>query len=333
MRKNRSTLFDYNNEQSDILGEEAEASKDWYEALKDVYDEYKELRGQSAELDAILDDILGKMIKAKQNATDFENAMNIAKITEDIKSMQSELNKGIYGGIKDLATTMDRMVKGVESVKKAFEDTDTSGWEKFVAVFDLIANTIDGVVGIIETFNTVSQLTAKIDMAELSLIEAKNKLYKEQLGTLLQITAAKKASAAATTQEAAAEMTNIAMSNASTAASSKEAVAGATASAAKLPFPWNLAAIALAVTTVLAALSSGTMKFAKGGIVGGNSYSGDNQIAQVNSGEMVLNRGQQAHLWNVVNGKDKSGGGQVEFKIKGDQLVGVLNNYNRIRKG
>ena len=332
-RGKRNSLFDYNKEQSDILEDEVQLSKDWADALKDVYEEYKDLRGQSAELDALLDSILSKLNKAKQEATDFENAMNVAKITEDIRDMQNQIRKGVYGGIKDLATTMDRMVKGVKSVQEAFEDTDTSGWEKFVAVFDLITNTIDGVVGIIETFNTVSQLTTKIDMAELSLIEAKNKLYREQLATILQITAAKKSSALATAQETAAEGASIAVSKASTAASSKEAVAGATASAAKLPFPWNLAAIALAVTTVLAALTSGTMKFAKGGLVGGSSFSGDNVLARVNSGEMILNKGQQATLFNAIKSGNLGGGGKVEFEIRGDKLKGVLQNYDRIRKG
>jgi hypothetical protein len=69
-------------------------------------------------------------------------------------------------------------------------------------------------------------------------------------------------------------------------------------------------------------------KFATGGIVGGSSFSGDQVVANVNSGEMILNRGQQAQLFSMANG---AGGGsnQVEFEIKGDKLVGVLSNYNR----
>ena len=47
-------------------------------------------------------------------------------------------------------------------------------------------------------------------------------------------------------------------------------------------------------------------KFADGGIVGGNSFSGDNVLARVNSGEMILNREQQATLFNKVNKPDNS---------------------------
>jgi len=37
-------------------------------------------------------------------------------------------------------------------------------------------------------------------------------------------------------------------------------------------------------------------KFASGGIVSGNSYRGDNMLASVNSGELILNEGQQGNL-------------------------------------
>jgi hypothetical protein len=42
-------------------------------------------------------------------------------------------------------------------------------------------------------------------------------------------------------------------------------------------------------------------KHASGGIVGGNSYSGDKILTSLNSGEMVLNKNQQAALFNFIN--------------------------------
>lgn len=42
-------------------------------------------------------------------------------------------------------------------------------------------------------------------------------------------------------------------------------------------------------------------KHANGGIVGGNSYSGDRILTGLNSGEMVLNKNQQAALFNFIN--------------------------------
>ena len=49
--------------------------------------------------------------------------------------------------------------------------------------------------------------------------------------------------------------------------------------------------------------------FASGGIVQGNSWSGDNVRANVNSGEMILNAAQQKALWETANGRGSYGGG------------------------
>ena len=68
--------------------------------------------------------------------------------------------------------------------------------------------------------------------------------------------------------------------------------------------------------------------YASGGIIGGNSYTGDKVLARVNSGEMILNPSQQANLFNMING-GVSTGGEVKFRIDGSTLVGVLNNYNK----
>ena len=88
-----------------------------------------------------------------------------------------------------------------------------------------------------------------------------------------------------------------------------------------------IAAIATAVATITSVIAkinsikNSAGKFAEGGIVGGTSFSGDKLFAMVNSGEMILNKRQQGNLANMLGG-----GGQVEFHISGDSLVGVLNN-------
>ena len=67
--------------------------------------------------------------------------------------------------------------------------------------------------------------------------------------------------------------------------------------------------------------------FAEGGIVGGSAFSGDNVHVRVNSGEMILNQGQQANLFAMANGGGAGAGGEVVFKIHGQELWGVRNNY------
>lgn len=55
--------------------------------------------------------------------------------------------------------------------------------------------------------------------------------------------------------------------------------------------------------------------FATGGIVQGNSYSGDRVRANVNSGEMILNAQQQRNLWEAAN-KSGTGGATINMPIK-----------------
>ena len=117
-----------------------------------------------------------------------------------------------------------------------------------------------------------------------------------------------------------------------TTAKKGEAIASGVASAAETPLVgWLLAGAAAAA--VLAALAS-IPSFSTGGIFAGNSTIGDMNLARVNAGEMILNNRQQRNLFNLLNGNGGSnGGGQVEFKIKGKELFGVLNNYqNKIAK-
>ena len=113
------------------------------------------------------------------------------------------------------------------------------------------------------------------------------------------------------------------------AAKTAEGAISAGASAAQTPLiGWLLAGGA--ITAFLAAAAS-VPKFAEGGIVGGSSFVGDKNLARLNSGEMVLTRGQQTKLFDMINDGSNGNGGQVEFKIKGQELYGVLQNYNNKR--
>lgn len=111
-------------------------------------------------------------------------------------------------------------------------------------------------------------------------------------------------------------------------------IANGVSSAMSLPFPANLAAAATVVAglaSIIASIKSAASgNFAEGGIVGGSSLVGDRLIARVNSGEMILNGRQQRNLFNLLDdgGSTSNTGGQVEFKISGSTLKGVLRNYD-----
>jgi hypothetical protein len=62
--------------------------------------------------------------------------------------------------------------------------------------------------------------------------------------------------------------------------------------------------------------------FENGGIVGGNSYTGDNLTAFVNSSEMILNRPQQKQLFDMANGSGGGSGGVVVNVIEDASKAG-----------
>jgi len=110
-----------------------------------------------------------------------------------------------------------------------------------------------------------------------------------------------------------------------------KAIAEGVANAMSLPFPSNLAAMATTIaaiaaqfSTVTSLINQGKQAFAAGGIVAGNSYSGDKVSASLNSGEMVLTEEQQARLFEMANSGNSAGGGNyaggMDYELLTDSL-------------
>lgn len=98
---------------------------------------------------------------------------------------------------------------------------------------------------------------------------------------------------------------------AATATSAAEGIAGVIALAGKIAAV--VASFANVMATIKSAVAPPAPKFAEGGIVPGGSFSGDNVIARVNSGEMILNGKQQATLLNIANGGQSNGG--IDYQL------------------
>ena len=104
--------------------------------------------------------------------------------------------------------------------------------------------------------------------------------------------------------------------------------------------PWAWVAFGITAMAQLAAMVSqlhSITGYASGGIVSGGKSVGDKNLVRINSGEMILNKGQQGRLWNMINGNSTIGNngvtnGQVQFKIRGADLVGSINNYKKLSK-
>ena len=147
------------------------------------------------------------------------------------------------------------------------------------------------------------------------------------------VVAAEAEKTAAITTAQATQTTAILTSKAAQIKAAQIAMAAeSTAAYAYIPFAGPaLAAAQIAEMEALIAAAAALPTFANGGIVGGTKYYGDQNLARVNSGEMIMNGTQQKHLWDAIS-KNRLGnslGGKVEFEISGQKLKGVLNNYDK----
>lgn len=163
---------------------------------------------------------------------------------------------------------------GIQGISDALEGNGNA-WEKTSAMINGFISIAQGIQGIVELYNLLSVATTAH-------------------------AAATAADTTATTVNTGVTAANTAASTVNTVAKEGEAIANATASGAKMPFPANLIAIAAGVAAVVAAIAA-MSSFATGGVVGGTSTFGDRKFARVNSGEMILNKTQQAHLFQMIN--------------------------------
>lgn len=190
-----------------------------------------------------------------------------------LKPIKIELDsKGfdkVFGDIKSGWGSIQGVGNGIQGISDALEGNGDA-WQQVTGLINGFISIAEGIQGIVELFD--------------------------------MLTAATSAHAVASTTDAAATTGEAAAATANTAAKSGEAVANATASGAKMPFPLNLVAIAAGVAAVIAALAA-VSGFATGGVIGGTSTSGDKKFARVNSGEMILNKFQQARLFGMIDGK------------------------------
>ena len=244
----------------------------------------------------------------------------IVKILERVRDEYSKTSEE-YKKFSDLILQYQGRIDAIIG-KTNEEIPGTDKWDSFISA---MANTSTIVSNLGTAFNTLAE-------------ESSNSL--EQVSASMALMTKNTSTNAAAVAASILQMVSTTLPAISALIGSVSVLAGveATEKAVSTSKHWieAIAAVVAIAGTVAGAIASakklGNMKFANGGIVPGDSYTGDRVVASVNSGEMILNKRQQNTLFRAINSGSLVGSGmsnEVQFKISGTDLVGVLNNNTR----
>ena len=277
----------------------SQEQRDWAAGMADAYQEQ-----------------LDKMVGATEEAVDdiTTKVEELPSSFEQMKESLSNLSAGV-GAISTLGNAFNDL-KGIgEDLASAFSG-EMDAWDSLMTVFNSGISIMQTVIGVMEAINTLQELANTLSDARMA----------KQAAETTAVVSGKGAEMAAETAETSA-------SGAATAANTAEAAAGAGKAMAGIPIVGPVLAIA-AIAAVLAAVLAATSKaksagkFAQGGIVPGNSYSGDRMTAAVNSGELIMSVAQQDRVASALQG----GAAQtvnVQGQISGTNILLAASNAAR----
>ena len=329
----RDTSLDYKKDGSEILDDNAEKIEDFVKTLTDYKKGLEKIKKEYGYLSAEEQNaltIVEKLLKqAGDGATTARAKASIAEINEDIKDLKKEIADTKWDTITQSISGFEGIVSSIESCIDAFEKLDEADatWIDHLkagfTVIDSLVSLMESVKSITEAVKNVQELSSRLQEAQAQRQILLSKIKSDQ--TIKEGQASMQAAA----DKSVAAGIEIAADKAKSKEAAKAAVGKAAESVAGTPFvgPWHAIA---AITSVVGVLLAAFSKFATGGIVGGSKTHGDQNVIRADAGEMVLNKAQQGNLFNLI--KNGGTGGQVEFVLRGDRLVGAIRNYeSRIR--
>lgn len=295
---NQQEGFDKRREQARI------AYEDEIQALQEKYGKEKELSEQAQEQ-------LQALLKAKEDAykeqqaeIDAEEIAKRAEVERQKAEAVAMVEDEIYNQRKEAGLVKEEEAKAYEEEKFA-QDLETMRLrleEKGVAEEE-----IQRLINEKKTAQAEAQAQKEEEIEKQKSIAVANQMATSlnAFGSVLD-GVEKLAGAFAKDDEERAKMSKV-LAIGKIAIQTGIALAQGIASSQSVPFPANIGAIATTITSVMTGIASAIAsvngaKFATGGIVGGTSYTGDNVPVLVNSGEMILNQGQQARLFELANG-------------------------------
>lgn len=287
---------------------------------------------------------------------------SLAELEEKISALEAKLMITPYGTdeFHQIQKELKDLTKEEQKIKMKVEFDNLDALEKAQTYLDGF-HAIDNVVGSISSLSQAIEEDADAWTILMSTISTIESIF-AAVNTVMEIanfltnlgTASKTANAAASATaggaaaaEAATETATVAPKTAAVAANKAlEAsvldLAAAQIFLAHAPIPFIGTGLATGfITQMMAAMAAqhaasiALQAYEGGGIIKGSTTVGDNVLVRANKGEMILNQRQQNNLFREIDQNRMATNiepGQVEFVIKGDRLVGVIKNYEKIHK-
>ncbi|WP_281818067.1 tape measure protein [Parabacteroides goldsteinii] len=187
--KERDKTYDYKKTDIGKLQAERDSKRSYADKLKgkiggDTDELEEKLKAAKGNLDAIkaeygknAEEFIVALNEALNNVTSLEDALKIAQVKKDVKDLSKELKDGMYSGVKEIASSSDRLVSAFSSLHDVFDDEDASAWERIMAVWNAMINTVDAFMSIIKTIETLTAITEKLGKAK----EKETKLDTEKI--------------------------------------------------------------------------------------------------------------------------------------------------------
>lgn len=218
--------------------------------------------------------------------------------------------------------------------------TDTASWKKLQNEIDILTTKMSVLRGEIKDPNKVDSSSGvsvvgmgtdikapeKIDMKNVTNLKNGGKDVADSWKNAANAISTVGSALSSIEDPAAKVMGTIAQAIASVALAAGQAIAAKDTTSSGWAWIGAAAAITATMISTIASIHQAT-GYAQGGVVEGNSYSGDNIPIMANAQEVVLTKAQTASLANHL--QNGGGGVRVSGEIHGETIVLAANRYLR----
>ncbi len=271
-----------------------------------------------------LESLMPVLNELKKKAKLTELGEDIKQYAADAREAGYKTFQGFTDGLHTLYNVMSELPNRLDEAK--------NGFEGFFEVLEAGFSIVDSIVSFIDTIKKMSEVVTLLTGAKA----AHAAVTESETSNLVSNTAAMVANATASTAAATAKATEAAAGFTNAGANAAEAVTETASQNAKMgPWGWVAAiAAAAAMGALLFSMIGRAKGYANGGIITGSHTMGDQLLVRANAGEMIINKRQQANLFDLLNsGANETSSNApttTTFRIKGDTLYATLTNYMKI---